>query len=204
MNGFFDYLEEKTKDRYVTGVTTAIVTNNQDPDGLGRVKVKFYWNSEEGETNWARVSYPMAGKGKGMFFVPEVGDEVLVAFEMGDINKPYIVGVLWNGKDTPPESNPNIKKISSSNGHEITMNDETDSIQIRTSAGDEITVENGKRILIKSGDTGLELNRETQDIKISSSLSLSIEANQIKIKGTNVEIKADAVLTLQGSLVRIN
>ena len=204
MNGFFDYLEEKTKDRHITGVTTAIVTNNQDPSGLGRVKVKFYWNGEEGETNWARVAYPMAGKGKGMFFVPEVGDEVLVAFEMGDINRPYIVGVLWNGKDMPPESNPNIKKISSSNGHEITMNDETDSIQIRTSSGDEITVENGKRVLIKSGDTSLELNRETQDIKISSSLSLSIEATQIKIKGTNVEIKADAVLTLQGSLVRIN
>ena len=87
------------------GVTIGIVTNNHDPEGLGRVKLKLPWLSEDIETHWARVATPMAGNGRGLYVLPDVDDEVLVAFEHGMVEFPYVLGSLWNGKDTPPETN---------------------------------------------------------------------------------------------------
>jgi uncharacterized protein involved in type VI secretion and phage assembly len=87
------------------GVVVGIVTNNKDPDNLHRVKVRFPWLSNDVESHWARVAAPMAGKNRGAYFLPEVDDEVLVAFEHGQVDHPYVVGSLWNGKDNAPESN---------------------------------------------------------------------------------------------------
>ena len=81
------------------GVVVGIVTNNQDPENMHRVKVRFPWLSNDVESNWARVAAPMAGKGRGAYFLPEVDDEVLVAFEHGQVDHPFVVGCLWNGKD---------------------------------------------------------------------------------------------------------
>jgi len=72
---------------------------------MGRVKVKFPWLSDEHESWWARIATPMAGGGRGAYFLPEVNDEVLCAFEHGDVRFPYVVGALWNGKDAPPTTN---------------------------------------------------------------------------------------------------
>jgi phage protein D/phage baseplate assembly protein gpV len=80
-----------------------IVTNNNDPDKWGRVKVKFPTLTEEHESNWARVVSAGAGANRGFDCLPEVNDEVLVAFEHGDIHRPYVIGGVWNGKDAPPE-----------------------------------------------------------------------------------------------------
>lgn len=80
-----------------------VVSNNNDPDGLGRVRVKFPTLTEEHESNWARVVAIGAGPDRGFDCLPEINDEVLVAFEHGDIHRPYIIGGLWNGKDKPPE-----------------------------------------------------------------------------------------------------
>ena len=87
------------------GVVVGIVTNNQDPNNMARVRVKFPWLSDDNESWWARMAVPMAGSGRGSYFLPEVDDEVLVAFEHGDVRSPYIVGGLWNGKDSPPANN---------------------------------------------------------------------------------------------------
>ncbi len=84
-------------------ITVGVVTNNNDPERLGRVKVKYPWLTEEHESWWARQSSQMAGNGRGMFNIPEVGDEVLLAFEHGDIHRPFIIGQLWNGKDSLPQ-----------------------------------------------------------------------------------------------------
>ncbi|RLI48197.1 MAG: phage tail protein, partial [Candidatus Thorarchaeota archaeon] len=120
-------IKEESDDR-IPGVMPGIVTNNQDPENLYRVKVKFPWLSEDNETDWIRVATLMAGPERGSFFLPEVGDEVLVAFEYGDINAPYVIGVLWNRKQKPPETNSdgknNIRKIRSRSGHEIIFNDD--------------------------------------------------------------------------------
>ena len=90
-------------DRRFYGVVIGVVTNNHDPRSLGRIKVKFPWLSADNESNWARVASLMAGKGRGALFLPEVDDEVLVMFEHGYMEHPYVVGALWNGKDTPPK-----------------------------------------------------------------------------------------------------
>ncbi len=203
MSDIFELFEEKQKKIQFYGLTVAIVTNNEDPEGLGRVKVAFPWNNEN-ETYWARLSVLMAGNNKGTFFIPEVGDEVIVAFESGDINYPIVLGSVWNGQDNPPETNIKIKKIKSSAGHEIILNEEDNTIHIKTSSGDEINFETGTKITIKSGENKIELNQQSQELKIKSSLKLSIEATVLEIKGTNIDIKADGVLTLKGSLVRIN
>lgn len=79
-----------------------LVTDNRDPEGLGRVKVMYPWLTNDHTSFWARIVSQMAGSGRGMFNLPEVGDEVLVAFEHGEISRPYVLGQLWNGKDKPP------------------------------------------------------------------------------------------------------
>ncbi|MCP4368479.1 MAG: phage tail protein [Deltaproteobacteria bacterium] len=112
----------------VYGVVIGIVTNNQDQDGLGKIKVKFPWLKEDDESYWARLASPMAGKNRGVVFIPEVDDEVLVAFDHGDIRQPYIIGALWNGEDKPPEEKGgdgenNLRIIKSRSGHQVILDD---------------------------------------------------------------------------------
>lgn len=121
----------------IDGVVSALVTSIKDPDKLGRAQVKFPWMSKyegaELSSTWARVASIGAGKERGIFFMPEIDDEVLVAFEQGDVNLPYIVGGLWNGKDKlPPGAGGEALKdedverriIRSRSGHLIELNDE--------------------------------------------------------------------------------
>ena len=109
------------------GVALGVVTNNKDPDKLGRVKVKLPWMDEQAESYWARIVSPMAGKERGFFFLPEVDDEVLVAFEHGDPEHPFVMGALWNGKDKPPLDNADgkndVRVIKSRSGHVIRLTD---------------------------------------------------------------------------------
>jgi len=113
-------------------LVVGIVTNNRDPDGLGRVKVKFPTLPGNEESHWARLVSPMAGSGRGFIFIPEVNDEVAVAFEHDDTHRPFILGALWNGKDKPPESSDKLvsstgkvekRIIRSRSGHIITFDD---------------------------------------------------------------------------------
>ncbi|NIM15096.1 MAG: phage tail protein [Candidatus Aminicenantes bacterium] len=132
--------EEQSVKR-VYGVAAGIVTNNKDPNKLGQVKVRFPWLSDKNESNWVRVATLMSGKQMGSFFLPEVGDEVLVAFENGDINAPYVIGCLWNGKTKPPETNKdgknNIRTFKSRSGHEIRFDDtkQKEKLEIKTKSG---------------------------------------------------------------------
>src|SRR6185437_12498879 len=87
---------------YVKGVAVALVTQNNDPEKSCRVKVRYPWHEQASESYWARLAVPMAGDGRGVVLIPEVGDEVLVAFEREDLRFPYVLGALWNGKDKPP------------------------------------------------------------------------------------------------------
>jgi len=89
------------------GVYTARVTDIKDPDGQGRVKVVLPWSPDPGGKGyevWARLATFNGGKNGRSWFIPEVNDEVLVAFEAGDPRFPYVIGGLWNGSDRPPES----------------------------------------------------------------------------------------------------
>ena len=139
------------------GVVIAIVKNLNDPDGQGRIEVQFPWLSDSLRSSWAPVATPLAGKQRGMFFMPEVDDEVLVAFEHGSFNHPYVVGYLWNGKDIPPESDSNNRVIVTPGGHKLRFEDgggkkvilksiSGQTITLDDSDGS-ITLEGGQRIL---------------------------------------------------------
>ncbi len=202
----------------VFGVAGGIVTNNQDPDGQGRVKVKFPWLSDDNETDWVRIATLMAGRGRGSFFLPEVGDEVLCAFEHGDINRPYVIGALWNGVDKPPETNSdgqnNIRKIRSRSGHEILFNDDNTSMQekieIHTNSGHTIVLDDSAGqekidIVDKTGTNKVTIDSVQNAISIESGLQLSIKSQVINIEaGAMLTLKAGATLTIQGALVKIN
>lgn len=92
---------EPPEPRLMNGVVSARVVSHNDPRGMGRVQIKYDW-MEKGQTAWARMTTPHAGGGRGFMFMPEAGDEVLVAFEHGDPERPYVIGALWNGVDTAP------------------------------------------------------------------------------------------------------
>ncbi|MDJ0835184.1 MAG: phage baseplate assembly protein V [Acidobacteriota bacterium] len=127
MDLLIDEREETVRRGRVFGVVPAVVTNNVDPDNLARCKVKYPWLNDTDESYWARQALLMAGKKRGTFFLPEVGDEVLVAFEHGDVRFPYILGMLWNGVDLNTYDNRNkknnIRAITSRSGHEMIFDD---------------------------------------------------------------------------------
>jgi uncharacterized protein involved in type VI secretion and phage assembly len=208
--GLDDLLERQKEqgDDYISGVVVGIVTSNQDPEALARVKVNFPWRGEKDESYWARVASLMAGDGRGMVFYPEVNDEVLVAFEHGDINHPYIIGALWNGKDKPPETNKdgknNIRKIRSRSGHEIIFNDDNtakkDKIVLDDSPGKE-----NIEIIDKTGSNKITIDSVQNSLNIESTMQLKIKSQMIEIEaGGMMTIKAGATLTLQGALIKIN
>lgn len=194
------------------GVTIGVVTNNQDPDKLGRVKVRFPWLSDQDESHWARVVSPMAGKERGFFFLPEVDDEVLIAFEHGMAEFPYVLGALWNGKDKPPTANEdgknNFRLIKSRSGHIVRLDDTNGSekIEIIDKSGKNSVVINTKEntitiaadadISIKSGNGKLILSGN--GVEITSQAALKIEASQ------NMDIKAGPQMTIKGQMVHIN
>lgn len=194
------------------GVVVGIVTNNKDPDDLHRVKVRFPWLSNDVESHWARVAAPMAGKNRGAYFLPEVDDEVLVAFEHGQVDHPYVVGSLWNGKDNAPESNAdgenNHRTLRSRSGHVLRFNDksgnETIEIIDKTgnnkvvidSANNSITIEAKSDITIKSA-TG-KLTMQANGIEMKSQMGVTVEAAQ------NMDLKANAIVTVKGAMIRLN
>jgi len=194
------------------GVMIGVVTNNQDPEGMGRVKVQFPWLSEVDESNWARIAAPMAGKERGMYFLPEVDDEVLVAFEHGDVRFPYILGALWNGQDLPPTTNDdgknNLRVIKSRSGHIIRLNDEDGKEKIEIvdksaknsivfdTANNTITITTDKDITLAAAQGTIKL--EAQKIEITSSADTKIEA------GAGMDVKANATMNIKGATVNIN
>ncbi len=195
---------------YVKGVAIAVVTQNQDDDGLCRIKVSYPWHDKPRDSYWARLATPMAGKDRGLVVIPEVGDEVLVAFEREDLRFPYVLGGLHNGKERPPFSNPDGKNdkrlLKSRKGHQLMFDDGTRGVV-------ELSHQKGRKIVFD--DDGFRVEDEKgNSVKVdSNSGAMTIEAKgQLKIKAASItleatgtiEVKANATLTISGSLVSIN
>ncbi len=178
-----------------TAISTAIVTDNNDPSGLGRVKIQYPWNNENSESTWVRVSTPMAGDNHGFYFIPEIGQEVLVAFVNNDAQYPIVIGALWNENDRPPDdassSENNIRKIRSRSGHEVILDD--------TDGAEKITIKDnsGSSLEFDTSSGNVHIN-SSMDVVINADANISIEA------GANVSIEAGGELSLRGSIVRIN
>ncbi|MCP5106293.1 MAG: phage tail protein [bacterium] len=202
----------------VPGIAMGIVTNNQDPEKLGRMKLSFPWLSDDNETDWVRMSTMMAGKEMGSFFLPEVDDEVLVAFVHGDINCPYVIGSLWNDKAKPPEGNAdgknNIRKITSRSGHEIIFDDndqqKKEKVEIHTKAGHKIVLDDaagGEKIEIvdKTGSNKMTIDSVKNAVEIESGMQIKLKSTKIDIEASaSLTLKANGMVTIQGMPVKIN
>lgn len=195
---------------YVKGVAIAVVTQNKDDEGLCRVKVRYPWHDKPRESYWARLACPMAGKGRGTVFIPEVGDEVLVAFEREDLRFPYVMGALWNGQDKPPINNGDGKNdrriITSRKKHHLLFDDGTaGKVELRHERGRMIVFDdNGFSVQDEKGNV-VKVDSNSGAMTIEAKGQLSIKAATVTIEATGtLELKAGATLTIRGSLVNIN
>src|SRR5262245_48196023 len=216
MNNLFDVMNEidgrAPQTQRITGVVIGVVTNNKDEEKLGRVKVRYPWLGKDDESNWARIAAPMAGEKRGIYFLPEVNDEVLVAFEHGDMRFPVVIGSLCNGKDAPPETNENgennIRVIKSRSGHVIRLNDEKDKEKIEIidkseknsivfdTANNTITITTDKDITLSASNGKITL--DAKEIEIKSSGDATVKA------GGKMNVEACGEMTIKGSMVNIN
>jgi uncharacterized protein involved in type VI secretion and phage assembly len=195
----------------VKGVSVGVVTQNRDPEGLGRVKVRFPWRENPDESHWARIAVPMAGGDRGTWFLPEVDDEVLIACDAERVEHPYVVGCLWNGRDKPPQTNADgrndIRVIRSRSGHEIVFDDGAQGridVHLSNDTRRVLLDQDGIEIRDNSGNS-IVITSTPGAIAIKSNVSISIESTNIdiKAKGT-LSLQATGTLTIKGGLVMIN
>ncbi len=219
---YVDDVPDKNRSSFLQ---TGIVMDNNDPDKLGRVKVKFPWN--EKDTVWVRVLTAHAGDQHGWYSIPEVDDEVLVGYEMGDPDDPIILGALYNS-DTPPHDDTqvqdnNVKLFLTKSGNRILIRDESgkESIEIVNkdgsnkiileAGGPTITIESSGDITLKganltlqgSGDIKLEADGKIT-LKSGADLELKAGANLKAEASANADIKGSGQVNVQGSMINLN
>lgn len=151
------------------GVMIGIVTRVDDPDGLGRVEIRLPWYAS-GYRRWARVTQIYAGPGYGSTWIPEKHGEVLVAFHLGSLRSPYVIGCLHGKVDNPPHSRTSSSDIRT----------------LRTPAGSELTFDETNGVITLKTPTGasVRLAEKSGEITIKAETSISLEAKKISIKGT--------------------
>jgi uncharacterized protein involved in type VI secretion and phage assembly len=215
----------------INGVVVAIVTDNNDPNNSARVKLKFPWLDDNYESDWARITQLGAGPDSGAHFIPEVNDEVLVAFEFGDIRRPYVVGSLHNGQDKPKLGqglfdNGKVKRrgFISRKGHQFIFFDDA------SKSGMAFISSDGK-LKISLNETNSEIHissqgkvhvESQQDMTLESQANLNLKASQgikleagssLDLKGTSgatldggpqLEVKASGQLKVTGAMVDVN
>lgn len=200
----------------IYGVVVALVTNAKDPDGLGRVKLKFPWLADNYESDWVRVSMPGAGPDRGFMWLPEVNDEVLVAFEQGDARRPIVIGALFNGrdnwarhaKDQVNQGSGAVERrgMASRKGHTIGMHDADAKSGIFLRTG-------GRKLKIKLDETGTEIVIDSQnrvvvkgvEIVVDASSKLQLKAGaEVSIQAPQVKIAGSGMVDIDGGMITLN
>jgi uncharacterized protein involved in type VI secretion and phage assembly len=195
---------------YVKGVAIAVVTQNKDDDGLCRVKVKYPWHEDARESYWARLATPMAGEGRGLVLIPEVGDEVLVAFEREDLRFPYVLGALWNGKEKPPLANDDGKNdkriLKSRKKHHLLFDDGAKGVvELAHVKGRRITLDDDGFVVQDEKGNTVRVESGSGAMTIEAKGKLTIKASSITIESSGMlEVKAGTNLTIRGQQVAIN
>jgi uncharacterized protein involved in type VI secretion and phage assembly len=213
--------------RQGAGVVVAQVSDANDPSGQGRVRLTFPWLSDDYVSGWARTVQPGAGKDRGATVIPEVGDEVLVAFEQQDPQRPYVIGGLYNGIDTPNSKGPklidagsgaiNRRSFVSRNGHRIDLLDEdgrTEGVTTETgdgklrialdSVGTQVIVHSDGTVLVE-GKNGIVVDAATANIELKGR-KISMTATQgITVAGGTgaVDIDTNAGVSINGTTVKV-
>ncbi len=198
-----DYLDPRLSSGYggrFYGVYSAIVTDIADPDGQGRIKVKLPWTTDkDGQLYdvWARLATLMAGNNRGSWLIPDVDDEVLVSFEAGDTRRPYVIGSLWNGQDSPPETmdgsgENNIKTLRSRNGVIFTMDDSSgqESLTLKTPGGQQVVIKDGPGAVEIQDSNGNSVKLESSGITVNASANVTINGSMVKISAGMLTVDA--------------
>ena len=198
------------------GVVVAQVTDVRDPEDQGRVKVRYPWLSDSYVSDWARTIQPGAGSHRGAVVLPEVNDEVVVAFELGDLRRPYVVGGLWNGLDPPPLGE---KLVDSSTGavrrrgfvsklgHCLVFFDDDSDSGVALLSGDHglrIALDKTRTTIHVASSGKVEIEADG-DVTIKAGASLKLRAAaKLELKGAQVSISGDGPVEVKGSPIQLN
>ncbi len=142
----------------------AIVIDNRDPLGQGRVRLTFPWLDASMQTEWVSVAQPHAGGDRGLFWMPEIGDELVVGFLHGDFSKPIALGAMWNGVSAAPSRDPRERMLRSKNGHTIRFLDSTETngdkgaLVVEDAHGSMVAMTNGYMLVRAKGTLVIEAN----------------------------------------------
>jgi uncharacterized protein involved in type VI secretion and phage assembly len=184
------------------GMTIGIVTNNKDPDGVGRVRVKFPALSDSEESWWARVVTPGAGSSAGLMFMPQIDDEVLVGFEHGDLRRPFVLGGVWGAKAKPPTA-----------AETFLANNKVVQWGLRTMNGTTLGIRSGDqpadkhyKVALPDGTTHYMGSDKTELIAVNKSIELRsgqasiliTDRGDVQIKGANIKLEATQGITIDG------
>lgn len=178
-------------------VVPAVVVRN---DELGRVKVRFPWMTDNGESDWVPVAAPGAGADRGLFYIPIKDDLVLIAFSFGQIDKAYVIGSLWNTADKPPSAgDPNKRTLKSQSGHVITLDDTAgaEQISIVDKAGSRITFDT-KTSAVTIDSKGALTIHAAGKLTLTSDDAVEITGETVLIKGTSKLAGQANEITLNG------
>lgn len=201
------------------GVFVGLVVDNRDPKNLGRVRVRVpkVFDNEKGV--WARTAVPMAGAKRGTYFLPEVDDEVLVAFEAGDVRRPYVLGALWNGGNRPPVTNAdgqnNVRLIKSRSGHVLQFDDTPNSerVTIQSKSGHRVTLSDADgsseiSVVDGSGDFSIVVDATAGSSAVTAlrgDIAFRAPSGRVRLEGAWIEIDASGLLNIEaGSTVTVN
>lgn len=194
---------------HINGVVVGLVTDVNDPDKKGRVKVHFPWLHEDHTTDWIRVATLMSGKGRGSFFMPEVRDEVLVAFEHGDPRFPFVVGYMWNGQDEPPNSDIDVKvrRLKTVSGHIIEFDDRQNQehVLIKTKGGHHLLLDDKSgqpriELFDQQGHNTLTIDTQANKIEVTSQqgdITLKAPTGKITLDAMQIAVKSQATTTVE-------
>jgi uncharacterized protein involved in type VI secretion and phage assembly len=179
------------------GVHVGIVVGVHDPEQQGRVRVRLPWVVDDGGgyEAWARLATLMAGAGRGSWFIPDVDDEVLVAFEAGDPHRPYVVGSLWNGKDQPPEqmgAANDVRTIRTRSGVTIRMSEapRDASLTLETPAGQRVVLSDEPDTVVIEDASGNRVVLERTGIEVTAANAVSVDAPRVVVAAGTVEVHA--------------
>ena len=177
----------------IKGVVVGIVVDVNDPNGEGRIRVDFPWMGGQNKLYWAPVATMMTGSGRGSWFMPEVGDEVLVAFEHEDAEHPFVLGFLWNGKDKPPETSSHKRLLKSVKGHTILLDDTdgSEKIEITTGGGLKITMDDtSNSITIQASQ---QVTVKAPQVTVDATDQVTVKAPQVTVNATDAAVKATRI-----------
>lgn len=191
---------------------SAIVTDNHDGMGLGRVRVKFHWMNGAEKSPWMRIASPHGGGDKGMFFIPEVGEEVIVGFEGDSPTKPYIIGTVYHGaaKNSYSNGGNDVKALQTRSGNKVIMDDAAGSVFVEDKDGNSVLIDGAGNITVKANKTVLidavdEITFKTKKITMLAENEIYMQSKKLdaQLSETATVFGKNSVTAISDTLVTL-